>query len=166
MGNLINFFENFKLFHFCKLISAIGVFDGVHLGHREIIRQARLRADLSGAKVLALSFSPHPRQLLTPDSPPQLLLSTDERVRLLREAGADFCGFINFTPEVAAMPPEEFLEALFRQKECDITGICVGSNWKFGRGGRGNRELLDQFCKAKNWSFDAVNFHPSGHCRR
>lgn len=157
MGNLIDFFENIKISSFCNVISAIGVFDGIHNGHREIIRRARIQAEKEGGKVLALSFLPHPRQILTPDNPPQLLLPPDERVRLLKEAGADFCAFINFTKQAAQMSAEEFLQKLTEESRCRISGICVGSSWRFGQGGKGNRELLEKFCREHNWSFNAVD---------
>ena len=157
MRNLINFFENIKPFKFQKVITAIGVFDGVHLGHREIIRRAVLRAREKNMPVLVLSFSPHPRQLLRPADPPKLLMPESERIRLLHEAGADVRAFINFPLETANMEPDEFLRRRREESACEIAGICVGSNWKFGRNGRGNREVLAEFCRKEKWSFDAVD---------
>ncbi|MBE6389042.1 MAG: riboflavin biosynthesis protein RibF [Lentisphaerae bacterium] len=139
-----------------NFIVALGVFDGVHLGHQLIIRQASARAAASGAKVLALSFHPHPRQLLTPDQAPELLITRSRRVELLGAAGADVCGFINFTRSVAGWEPEDFLEKLRDVSGLRISGICVGKQWRFGRQGRGSREVLAAFCQKNRWSFDAV----------
>ena len=137
-------------------IVAVGVFDVVHRGHVEIIRRAAERAAETGAVPAALSFSPHPRQLLTPDEPPQLLLPETERVNRLYAAGAGECAFINFTPEVAAWSPEKFLEHLADNGCFRVSGICVGKLWRFGSRGMGNGGVLAQFCEKHHWSYDAV----------
>lgn len=157
MENIIFFPENIKISPLDRFVAAIGVFDGVHLGHREIIASACKRAGQTGAKVAAISFSPHPRALLCPDNPPDLLVSERDRIELLHQAGADICGFINFTHDAANLPPEEFLQQLKNNDLIQISGICVGSRWRFGAGGRGNKDVLEKFCNENNWSLDAVN---------
>lgn len=156
MVDFIKIFENIPLAQGKKWIVAAGVFDGVHPGHRAIISAARRRADASGASVMALTFVPHPRQLLADDTSPELLVNVDERVKLLLDSGADCCGFIDFSPEVAALAPEEFLCALRDNGAFEVAGICVGEKWRFGARGGGNKEVLDKFCNENNWSFDAV----------
>ncbi len=137
-------------------IAAIGVFDGVHSGHQEIIRSAATVAENCSAIPLALSFSPHPRQLLTPGEPPQLLLPENERIKHLIHAGAQECAFINFTSSVAALEPEEFLQALAGNTLFRISGICVGEHWKFGRNGSGNGKILQEFCARHNWIYRGI----------
>lgn len=156
MKNLVEICGNLIFERQLPVIAAIGVFDGVHLGHRKIISAAAVRAAETGAKVLALSFKPHPRELLNLSDPPKLLVSESDRWSLLRDAGADVCAFINFNAEVAALAPEDFLEELKNIPQLDIRGICVGSNWRFGRQGSGNRATLEKFCRRANWSLDAV----------
>ena len=156
MKNFIIFPENFNISPDTPLTAACGVFDGVHAGHRRIIETAAARARAVGSKVLALSFSPHPRTLLTPGTAPALLISEEKRFELLHRAGADFCALINFTLEVAALSPEEFLNALQDTPEVTISGICVGSCWRFGCRGAGNRQTLAGFCAKNNWTLDAV----------
>lgn len=156
MENIINFSRNLTFGQFSSYVAAIGVFDGVHRGHRQIIKKAFERARSCGAGVIAVSFSPHPRSLFFPQAPPELLMTESQRAAALLAAGADDCVFINFTPAVASLEPEIFLEELKNNSGLNICGICVGSNWRFGAGGRGNRELLAGFCKENNWSFDAV----------
>ena len=137
-------------------IAAIGVFDGVHSGHQEIIRSAATVAENRSAIPLALSFSPHPRQLLTPGEPPQLLLPENERIKRLCRAGAKECAFINFTHAVASLEPEEFLQALAENTLFRIAGICVGEHWKFGRNGSGDGKILHEFCAKHNWIYRGI----------
>ena len=127
-----------------RLVLGIGVFDGVHLGHKKIIAEVVKLAERDGAVPTALTFDPHPRAVLRPEEPPALLVPLAERVRLLREAGAAQVWVIRFTPEFAALEPEEFLARMLECPEFELCGICVGESWRFGRGGRGNRELLDE----------------------
>lgn len=157
MSNIIFLSGNLKFSPSDRFVAAVGVFDGVHRGHREIIAAAGKRADETGAKVAAISFSPHPRKLLCPENPPELLVSEFERIDLLRQAGADICGFIDFTPEVAALPPEEFLRKFRDNGTVNFSGICVGKKWRFGAMGKGNTAILGEFCQQNHWSLDAVN---------
>jgi len=131
------------------LVLAIGVFDGVHSGHRQIISRAAALAARSGASPAAVTFVPHPREVL--GEPPQLLMPVEERRRLLLQAGAWTTGTINFSPEIAALEPELFLRKL--TAELVLAGITVGEHWRFGRGGRGNRELLQEFARKNNITF-------------
>lgn len=137
-------------------IVAVGVFDVVHRGHVEIIRRAASRAAETGAVPAALSFAPHPRQLLTPEDAPQLLLPENERIKRLYAAGAQECAFINFTAEVASWSPEKFLEHLADNCCFRVAGICVGKRWRFGSRGMGNGEVLADFCAGHHWSYDGV----------
>ncbi len=156
MKKNVQIFGNITYCKDARVIAAIGVFDGVHLGHQQIIRRAKERALASGAVVVALSFDPHPRMLVSPGKVPSLLISTAEREKRLLEAGADAVGFIGFTPEVAALEPEDFLCELQQLQELDICGIAVGNCWRFGKNGSGDRKLLEKFCKENRWSLDAV----------
>ena len=156
MENFIVFNGNIKFSPDERFIAAIGVFDGVHTGHRKIIEAAAALARAHSCRVLALSFSPHPRALLRPDHRPELLISECERCRQLLAAGADLCGFINFTSEAAALAPEAFLEKLRDHAPVDICGITVGKNWRFGRNGSGDRHTLEKFCAANNWHLTTV----------
>ncbi len=156
MDKFIRIFENIILPRGKCWVTAIGVFDGVHPGHRAIISTAKQRAEKCGARVMALTFIPHPRQLLEKDAPPELLVTVEERVKLLLDSGADCCGFIDFTPDTAALSPQEFLNGLKNNGIFEVCGICVGEKWRFGSRGMGNKELLSRFCGENNWSFDAV----------
>lgn len=133
-------------------VLALGVFDGVHLGHRRILDAAVAEARRRGVPAAALTFAPHPREVLT-GAAPELLLPVEERLRRLRLAGAEAAGVIRFTPELARMAPEEFLAELFRLT--GMTGIAVGAHWRFGRGGGGDRAAIGAFAAARGIGFSA-----------
>ena len=136
-------------------VLGIGVFDGVHLGHRKIIAELVDMGRQFHAVPVAVTFFPHPRAILCPDSPPRLLLPPDERLRLLHLAGAKKVNVIEFSAETAGTPPEVFVDDLLAAHG-DVRGICVGEHWRFGRGGRGNTEFLARELERRGIAFKAV----------
>lgn len=138
-----------------KLTLGIGVFDGVHLGHRRIIDDVCELARKTGAVPAAMTFDPHPRAVLRPDEPPLLLVPLKERVRLLREAGAELVWVARFTPEFANLEPEQFLDRLLSCPEIRLTGVCVGEQWRFGRGGAGDGAVLAAYAGKHKFTFHA-----------
>ena len=114
---------------------AIGVFDGVHIGHQALIRQTAAGAKQRGGRALAATFDPLPIQALAPGAPPSALSDVDERVRLLRDAGADDVVVFRFTKEFAALTADEFVRRLTSAGE--VRQILVGEDFQFGhdRGG-------------------------------
>ena len=89
---------------------------------------------------VAVTFFPHPREILCPASPPRLLLPPEERVRRLHAAGAEKVEIIEFSAEAASTSPEVFLDELMAAHHA-VRGICVGEHWRFGCGGRGHTSL-------------------------
>ncbi|MBO5791153.1 MAG: riboflavin biosynthesis protein RibF [Lentisphaeria bacterium] len=138
------------------VVMGFGVFDGVHHGHRLIMHHVCEMAESIQALPAAVTFVPHPRQLLSGADAPGLLISVEERVKQLRSAGARSVGIINFTSEFAALEWDEFLKGLLTAPGVTLKGICVGEDWRFGKGGRGNAELLEKFCKEHKLLFRAV----------
>jgi len=114
---------------------AIGVFDGVHIGHQALIRQTAAGAKQQGGRALAATFDPLPIQALAPGAPPSALSDVDERVRRLHEAGANDVVIFHFTPEFAALSADEFVRRLAGAG--DARQIFVGEDFQFGhsRGG-------------------------------
>ena len=88
----------------------IGNFDGVHRGHREILRRVRQIADERNWKASLLTFDPHPTNIVAPDRAPRLMTSPDERCRLVREEGIQQVLILPFTADLARLTPEEFVE--------------------------------------------------------
>lgn len=138
-----------------RLVFGIGVFDGVHRGHRLLLEVLCRMAEELRAIPAALTFDPHPRQVLCPEQPPMLLTSLLERVELLQKYGAEKVVILPFTRELAALPPEVFLQKLTDIRG-ELCGLCVGSNWHFGAGASGNCRDLQNFADARGIRFEPV----------
>ena len=115
---------------------AIGVFDGVHIGHQGLIGQTAGGARHIGGRALAATFDPLPIQALAPGAPPSALSDVDDRARLLHEAGADHVVVFHFTKEFAALSADEFVRRLVGAG--DVRRIFVGEDFQFGRERGGN----------------------------
>jgi len=122
-------------------VVALGVFDGVHLGHRAILETARERGRRTGLEALACTFDPHPLEVLEPERAPAPLATLEERLALIAELGLDATVVVAFTPELARMEPEAFVKDVLvgrlRARE-----VVLGFNHTFGRGARGDARLL------------------------
>jgi len=122
------------------LAIAIGVFDGVHIGHQALIRQTAARAKHQSGRALAATFDPLPIQALAPGAPPSALSDAPERARLLHAAGADEVVVFHFTKEFAALGADDFLRRLGAAGE--IRQIFVGGDFQFGHDRTGNVATL------------------------
>lgn len=111
---------------------AIGVFDGVHRGHHELIDEVVRDAHAHGCKAVVVTFDPDP-DVVVSSSPAQKLMTTSDRLHALALTGADAVVAVPFTPAVAALDHVGFLELLSRV--VDICSIRVGSDFRLGRGG-------------------------------
>lgn len=120
---------------------AIGIFDGVHLGHRAVIDAAVQSAHASGGQVAVLTFAPHPSVLLRPDNPTHLLMDRASKARVLGGLGVGAVITQPFTPAFATIGAEEFLPWLKRHLP-PLAAIYVGENWRFGRGRGGDIAML------------------------
>lgn len=122
---------------------AIGVFDGVHIGHRAVIADASARAQAAGGDAVVVTFKPHPQRILRPDVAPKLLTSTPHKVRILRRMGIRNLLLVPFTAAFAQMPPEEFVYELTGSLGVGgLSSVSVGQSWCFGRKRSGNLDLL------------------------
>jgi len=137
------------------VVLGLGVFDGVHLGHRRIIRELVEMGKRTGATPVAVTFIPHPREILGTPPLPRLLLPPKERFTRLREAGAEGIGIIAFSRRIADTPPREFIDGLLAL-EPEVRGLCVGSRWRFGREGKGDAEFLAEELSLRGIAFEAV----------
>lgn len=122
-------------------VVTIGVFDGVHRGHRTLIDEARREADERGAVVVAVTFWPHPVAVLAPDRAPVRLTSIERRVELLHEAGADHVRVLAFSRDLAAWDPERFIDEVVMD-QCHAVHVVVGENFRFGAKAAGDVALL------------------------
>jgi riboflavin kinase/FMN adenylyltransferase len=121
---------------------AIGVFDGVHLGHQALVRVVADRARAEGGTPMAATFDPMPIELLAPGAPPSALSDVDERCALLEAAGANAVVVFRFTREFAALAPDEFTRRL--KAAGDVRRVCCGDDFQFGHDRSGNVRLLGE----------------------
>ncbi len=126
-----------------ELHLAVGMFDGVHLGHRAVLDAAVHSARRTGGIAAALTFDPHPSRLLRPDKAVSLIQPVDVKVDRMLLAGLSRVITQNFTRDFAAIPAEEFVANL-QHSLPQLTTIYVGENWRFGRGRAGDVTLLNE----------------------
>jgi len=119
----------------------MGVFDGVHLGHWALLERTVAVAREHGLRPVALTFEPHPDQLLHPGSAPGLLTSTAEKSALIQQAGISSLVLAHFDRPLSEMEPEAFVQRLLVGRLA-ARYLVVGHRVRFGRGGRGDLDLL------------------------
>lgn len=136
-------------------VVAIGKFDGVHSGHRAVIDRARVAAMDDGARVVAVTFDRNPLALLRPDRCPEPLVSVEQKIALLAEAGVDAVLVLRFDEELAALAPEEFAQRILVDA---LHAVCVmvGVDFRFGRGGAGDPAFLTTFGETHGFTVDVV----------
>jgi riboflavin kinase/FMN adenylyltransferase len=128
---------------FGPTVAAIGNFDGVHLGHQEILSSVVAEARQLGARAVAITFDPHPEQFLRPSQAPGLLTPIDERLRLLAFTGIDAVLVLPFDAALAALPAREFVRDIL-VTALGVRGIHEGGNFRFGvNAGAGVAELKE-----------------------
>lgn len=125
-------------------VAAIGNFDGVHLGHREILSAVVAEARQRGARAVAITFEPHPEHVLRPAQAPRLLTPLAERMRLLSETGVDAILVLPFDRALAALTPREFVEQIL-VRALGLRGIHEGQSFRFGRGAAAGMSELAGF---------------------
>jgi riboflavin kinase/FMN adenylyltransferase len=120
---------------------AIGMFDGVHLGHRAVVAAAVQAARTGGGLAGALTFYPHPSALFNPSKPTRLIMEPLAKARLLQRLGMDIVITQPFTPEFARIEAEAFLPHLKRALP-GLVSVYVGEDWRFGAKRHGDLALL------------------------
>jgi riboflavin kinase/FMN adenylyltransferase len=120
---------------------AIGMFDGLHLGHRAVIEAAVQSAHRGGGVAAVLTFAPHPSTLFRPDQPTRLIMDASTKARVLHRLGVNAMITQPFNPEFAAITAEDFLPWL-KARAPRLAAVYVGENFRFGRGRKGDIALL------------------------
>ena len=136
-------------------VLTLGVFDGLHLGHQLIVTTVVERARAVGAVPTVITFDPHPRAVLHPESAPPLLQTLDQKVEAFGALGVEQTIVIRFTPEFAALRAEEFLRDVFHER-LQAREAYLGRGFAFGRGREGNIELLRRVSRELGFFADEV----------
>ena len=126
-----------------KVCVAIGVFDGVHLGHQQVIRRAMADAQQQDGLAVVITFDRHPNAVVAPDRVPPSIQSLSQKLRTLDALGVDATWLIRFDEKFSQRTGEEFVRMLAGDFG-KLYGVCVGSDFTFGRKRSGNVALLNQ----------------------
>src|SRR5205085_8522840 len=137
------------------LFLAIGVFDGVHLGHQAVICTSARHAKEAGGTAVVVTFDPHPVKILRPADAPHLLTATQHKIALIRDLGVSHLLVLHFDRDFAATSPEDFVRQLVENSK-PLREICVGHEWSFGKGRTGNLALLKTLGRASNFNVIGV----------
>ncbi len=125
------------------LCAAVGMFDGVHIGHRSLIANVCDAASARGYTPAVFTFDIHPLEIVAPERSPKLICTLDERVALLREAGIKQVEVLRFDNDMRRLSSEDFM-AMLRQKY-DVEALVVGFNHRFGHGASGSFDHYRQY---------------------
>lgn len=134
---------------------ALGVFDGVHLGHRAILGAAVAHARATGAPALACTFEPNPLEVLQPERAPLPITTLDERLDLIAACGVDGTIVLTFTRELAAVEPEAFVKDVLVERLA-ARQVVVGFDHRFGRAARGDAALLRELGARMGFNVDVI----------
>jgi len=121
-------------------VVALGMFDGVHVGHRILLEKARKTANRENVPLVVQTFAKHPLQLLDPEHCPPMLTTLEERIRLMEKYGVDIYCALPFTEKVRNTLPEEFVGRLVSRWK--PRAVVVGFNYSFGKDGSGSPAIL------------------------
>ncbi len=135
---------------------ALGFFDGVHLGHQQVIRQTINDAERLEAVSIVVTFDRHPNHVVAPDRVPPLIYSLPQKIKVIGAFGPDFLLLQHFDEGFSRQPAREFIKHLV-QDAGPVRSICVGANFLFGYKRSGNVDLLRQFGRQAGFSVHGLS---------
>lgn len=139
-----------------RAVATLGTFDGVHIGHRQILSRLTSSADAVGGESVLITFHPHPRLVLFPEGNSLRLLQTmEEKIRLLDEYGIDKLLIVPFTREFSRMHPKAFIQdILVDTVKCQK--IIIGYDHRFGKNREGGIEKLREYAELFNYQVEEI----------
>jgi len=135
----------------------IGNFDGVHMGHVKLLQRVHDRASAASLVPLALTFDPHPRNVLSGHAPPPAITTLDQKLECFEANGIQVAVVLPFTRELAALAPEDFVRDILVEGLC-LTHLVVGYDYAFGKARQGDFELLTAL--GQRYGFTAERLDP------
>jgi riboflavin kinase/FMN adenylyltransferase len=135
-------------------VITVGTFDGVHLGHRQVLETITRRARQSDHKSVLVTFEPHPLQVVNPQAAPMLLTTGQERREILAQSDLDAVVFLEFTRELSQFTPEDFVRMLLDR--FNLRQLVIGYDHGFGKGRAGDARLLTQLGSRLGFEVDVV----------
>src|ERR671919_215336 len=122
-------------------VLALGNFDGLHRGHQKIVERVKRGAAEHGGTPMAMTFDPHPPRVVRPDKAPPLLMTKEQKLEAIAQAGIHGAAIVRFTPELSRWDPEMFVRTVLADW-LRVSEVWVGANFLFGRDRAGNFSLL------------------------
>jgi len=148
---------NLDNFEAINPVVTIGTFDGVHLGHREVITELKRISTLSGGDSVVFTFEPHPRIVISPQEDSLRLLSTlNEKINLIENTGVDHLVIYPFTMEFSRLSYNEFVTNIL-VKTMNMSSLVVGYDHRFGQGRKGDFKSLELLSKTLNFKVDQLS---------
>jgi riboflavin kinase/FMN adenylyltransferase len=136
-------------------VVTIGNFDGVHVGHQQLLKAIRAHADRIGGTAVVITFRPHPHFVLRPEAAPSLLNTYEEKLELLLQYGADIVVEEPFSREFSNVTPDQFVNQLLVSK-LDTKVLYLGYDFAFGKERSGSVETLRRLAEARGIEMDVV----------
>ncbi|MFI6522843.1 bifunctional riboflavin kinase/FAD synthetase [Spirillospora sp. NPDC050679] len=144
-----------------RSVVTIGVFDGVHRGHRRIVAAACAQAAERGLRSVAITFDPHPDEVVRPGTHPPLLTSARRRIELLEGLGTDAVVVVPFTLELSQTPPDEFVRQVLVER-LHAAHVIVGADFRFGHKAKGDVALLRELGEKYDFTAEGVPLVANG----
>lgn len=129
---------------------ALGVFDGVHLGHQQLIKSTVNKAKKNNGTSIVITFEPHPDKIIIPKNNVFLLTTLEEKIELIKDLKVDVFLIIKFTKMISRMSPKDFIRNILVDS-LEVKELFVGFNYKFGFQGKGNVDCLKKYGKMYNF---------------
>ena len=142
-----------------RCVVTIGVFDGVHLGHQQIVGRAVQKAAELGVPSVVLTFDPHPIEVIRPGSHPPMLTGPRLKADLIEQLGVDVFCVLPFTVDFMRLSAEDFVHAVLVER-LHASAVVVGENFRFGSGGKGTVASLTE--DGRRWGFSVDPFPLQG----
>lgn len=142
---------------FKNVVLAIGVFDGLHLGHQELIKRAIKRAKDIKGKVFVMTFSPHPVHVLHPNVHLPFIVSVPYRLKLIKNLGVAACVVVHFTKRFSHLSPQKFIKK-YLVEHINPKEVFVGDDFRFGENRSGTLDFFREAGRKYGFNINAV--HP------
>ena len=136
-------------------VVAIGVFDGLHLGHQALMKEAIRKAKLLRGTSIAMTFYPHPIHVLYSQAHVPLIVSLSHRLKIIEELGVDISVVIPFTKQFSKLTPEKFVKR-YLVDNIGVKAIVIGEDFRFGQGRSGNWEFFKKLGKKYNFKVNVI----------
>ncbi len=136
-------------------VVTVGTFDGVHRGHRDVLREIVERATRTGRRSVLVTFHPHPLRIVRPDAAPPLLTTTAEKKEFLAESGLEYAVFLPFTRTLQEYSARRFVEEILLGR-LEMEELVIGYDHGFGKGREGSVEMLQECGQELGFTVDVV----------